>query len=171
MGEKRGADQWWVIYNTWRRLESNAIIPTLRKIPPIQRLADIIGERPVSRWALPFQQTLAIKQAFLERATAVFAQCSIPNLCEIRHSSLNSAIGSHDTDPFHGGGRIHGRVAIRPAHLSTSKWKNVETNMVPQRRHPWKTSMMRCANPNISMELIFRHNHVVGARNISPIDL
>ena len=69
-------------------------------------MADKIGERPVSRRAPPPQQTLTIKQAFIERATTVLAQLSLPNLYEIRHSRSNSELGSNDTDPLHGGGEF-----------------------------------------------------------------
>ena len=79
-------------------------------------LADKIGERPVSRWALPFQQTLTIKQAFLECATTVLAQQSLPNLYEIRHSRSNSELGSNDTDPFHGGGRLNDESPHTPVY-------------------------------------------------------
>ena len=72
-------------------------------------MADNIGERPVSPLTLPSQQTLTIKQAFLEGSTAVLAQFSLPNLYEIRHSILNSELVPNDADPFHGGGRTYQR--------------------------------------------------------------
>ena len=115
-----GADKWWVIYNTWCHPEETSMIPTLRAIfSPLQRMVDKIGERIASRRTPPIQQTLAIKQDFLECATTVLAQLSLPNLYEVRHSRSNSEIGSNDTDRFHGGWRLNDESPR--AHPSTRK--------------------------------------------------
>ena len=106
--------------------------------PPPQSLAGKIGERPVSRRALPSQQTLADKQSFLECHTKVLARLSLPNLYDVRRSRSNSELGRNDTDPFHGEeGCIDDRMAVRPTHLSTSSLKHSKTNVAPLRKYHW----------------------------------
>ena len=134
----------------------------------LQSLADAVGERPVARRTLPPQQTLEIKQAFLECATTVLAQFSLPNLYGIRHSSLNSELGSFDTDPFHWGRGMYRRSdGDSPAHLSTSKWERSKTNVVPLRRCPLATSRMRRWNPHLATALTFCPILVFGVRKFN----
>ena len=49
-GKKSGAEQWWVIYNSWDHLESNEITPTLGKISPPPKLGGPHRRAPRLSW-------------------------------------------------------------------------------------------------------------------------
>ena len=77
--------------------------PYIGKIPPSRAWPTQYESAPSLVGRYPPQQIMTTEQASLECATTVLAQFSLPNLYDIRHSSLNSELWPRDTDPFHGG--------------------------------------------------------------------